>query len=246
MTAAYRQGFLAKLAEGSKTDEAYSDEKLMSWMKEKGMVPAKSTVKKNPGVKKPGTYTEEEKKEAFARGFAQKCAEMGVDPNELLKVAVMPMLGVQQHMPVSKPRKFTKDEESQIAEGQSQWLPQIFQSYKTPVPKMMASPAKTALILGLLGAGVGGGLGAAVGSDGGYDAMGGIGGGVLGAGIGGLGGGLLGYFGRRAGNETLEDLMSRYPVGATKRDIMSDPVYQADLNRQALMAAGAAAGGGRY
>lgn len=36
--------------------------------------------------------------------------------------------------------------------------------------------------------------------------------------------------------------MRRLPAGATIRDLEADPTYQADLNRTAMMAAGA----GRY
>lgn len=45
--------------------------------------------------------------------------------------------------------------------------------------------------------------------------------------------GTLGFINRRQSNENILDLMSRLPEASTKRDLLSDPVYQADLQRKA-------------
>ena len=70
---------------------------------------------------------------------------------------------------------------------------------------------------------------------------------AIGAGIGGLGLGglaaLLTYFGRKQRNEDVEDLMSRLPEGATRREMLSDPVYQRDLDRAHMAMMGGRSGG---
>ena len=107
MTAAYRQGFLAKLAEADKAEEKgpwydrdkpNRNKKLKAFLTERKMVPA-----------------EEEKKEAFAIGFINKLAEAGVDTKEnLLKLAAddsswlgryLAMKGIQGQMAIEKPWK---------------------------------------------------------------------------------------------------------------------------------------------
>ena len=135
----------------------------------------------------------------------------------------MPQVALQQYAPVGQRRELTGEERANIALGESRWFPQIFQSHGTPAHKLMSSPGKGAVIGALGGAGAGSMLGAMLAGSG------------EGAAIGGLGGaglmGLIGYFSRRARNEALKDLMSRLPEGATKRDIRSDPVVQADEQR---------------
>jgi hypothetical protein len=45
---------------------------------------------------------------------------------------------------------------------------------------------------------------------------------LFGAGL----GGLLGYKKRESSNQTIEDIKRRFPEGATRRDVMSDPLYE--------------------
>jgi hypothetical protein len=56
-------------------------------------------------------------------------------------------------------------------------------------------------------------------------------GGGIGAGLGALGGGLMGYYGRQAKNEGLEEMISRSGNNPTLRDYYSDPLYQAEQDR---------------
>jgi hypothetical protein len=135
-------------------------------------------------------------------------------------------VNAQRYSPQMAKREFSPSEREDIEEGQSRAMPTIFQNYGTPVSEMMASPLKQSLIAGVPAAL----LGAVAGH-----ALGGKNPG-LGAAIGGLGaGGVAGlarYFGQQNTNEGLEELMRRLPEGATKRDLLADPAYQADLDRR--------------
>lgn len=131
----------------------------------------------------------------------------------------------QQFSPqMNRRTKFTPAEESALQEGKSRWLPRIFQSYATPATELMSSPGKGALMSGLTATGVGALLGGLSGKPGL--------GAALGAGVG-IPLAAMSYFGRRQRNEDIEELMRRLPAGATKRDVLADPVYQKDLDRKA-------------
>lgn len=157
--------------------------------------------------------------------------------------AASPYEGMQQHSlykhaPIGKKRELSPEEKAEIEEGQSRWMPEIFQSYATKPKDMMASPGKQSLLYGLggglAGAGLGGMAGAAI-------SQGGAGGtpnpntAALGAMIGALGVGgtsaLLSYLSQDAKNKGLVDQIQRLPRGATKRDLLSDPVYNEDQYR---------------
>jgi hypothetical protein len=157
-------------------------------------------------------------------------------------------VGFQEYLPVQDQRELSETEKKRIEKAQSNWFPKIFESYQTPLPQMMSSPGRAAILAGLLGgtagAGMGGLAGAAFGSEAGRPGLGaGIGAGLGGLGLGGLTA-LTAYFGRRQENEDLEDLMTRLPEGATKRDMLSDPVVQKDLERQIFMRSRNFGGGG--
>lgn len=146
-------------------------------------------------------------------------------------------LAVQENMPVAERRDITEEDKKKMQAGESRWFPRIFSSYGTPAQELLSSPAKGALLHGLGGALAGSLGGAALGSrlpDTNLDK-------ILGASlIGGLGlGGLTGiggYFSRKAQNEGIKDLMLRLPQGATKRDLLSDPVYNRDESMRKLRA----------
>ena len=70
------------------------------------------------------------------------------------------------------------------------------------------------------------------------DPGGALAGSAPGALIGALLAGLPSYFSRKAKNEDIKDLMTRMPRGATKRDMLTDPAYQADLMRQSMQGGG--------
>jgi len=139
----------------------------------------------------------------------------------------------QHYSPQMSKRKLTEDEQSAVSEGENRWLPTMFQNYGTPVSEMMASPLKMSLLtgvpVGLIVAGL-----AARGNmsptAAGQPALTGL--------AAGLGGGLGMYWHQQSRNTGLKELMTRLPEGATKRDLLADPAYQADLDRKNnLMAA---------
>ena len=129
---------------------------------------------------------------------------------------------------ISAQRELSPEEESSLAAGKKRWLPRIFQSYGTPIPELMASPAKTGLIFGLPAGLIGAGIGSAFGG-----ALANRNNSTTGALIGGLGLGgaaaILASMHRDAQNEGLEELMRRLPENAAKRDLISDPQYQKDF-----------------
>ncbi len=140
-------------------------------------------------------------------------------------------LAVQSFMPTGGRRELSQPERDLVDKGKSRWMPRIFPSYATPAHELMASPLKQSLLWGLPAATLGG-LATA-----GYASQAGLGNPVAG-GLGALGalgiGGLTALITAKmqnASNEDVEELMRRLPPGATRRDLMSDPVYQADMNR---------------
>jgi hypothetical protein len=141
----------------------------------------------------------------------------------------MDRVAVQQFTPIQEKRDISPQEAQQVAMNTStRWWPKLYASYGTPLPELMADPTKSGIISGGLGALGGSLLGLAW--SGGRP--------LLGAGIGaallGIGGAITGFFARRQQNENIMDLMRRLPEGATRRDLLSDPAYQAELNRQAM------------
>lgn len=140
----------------------------------------------------------------------------------------------QPWMPVQDRRKLTPEEERAIEEGENRWLPAIFQNYGTPVPHLMSSPAKGAILAGLLGALGTGGLWSLLRPeilDSAAEqklSSSGLSPAVLSALIsllGGSGAAAWTYFSRQAHNAGLRDMMQRLPENPTLRDLMSDPVY---------------------
>lgn len=151
--------------------------------------------------------------------------------------------GAQQYLPVNNKRKLTEPEQADIQAGLHQWTPRWGAGYSTPMTKLLGDPTKGAVILG----GFMGAIGAIPGiivalvnrtvkeaseksELAGLAAMLVAIGGIFMATV----GATLGYFGRRQENENILDILPRYAPGATKRDLLSDPVYQADLKRAAM------------
>ena len=128
------------------------------------------------------------------------------------------------------------DEEKEIAEGKSQWLPKILQHEDTPIPRMMASPAKSGLIQALIGALAGGAAGAGIGygadrlrpgADSSMPLMM-----ALGAGTVALGMGLHKVKEQSADNAHKEEAIRRLPPHSTKRDYTnSEMLLDAMKNR---------------
>jgi hypothetical protein len=149
---------------------------------------------------------------------------------------------LQSYLPVGEKRQLSPEEEARIEARKGAILPKIFKSLKDNPEADIHSPWTMATLLGVLGAGGGGllgaGLGGAIGNKADNPDIGAGIGGALGAGLGGLAGGAIGYHGTNASNENVEEMMSRLPEGAKRRDMESDPVYQAQQERKnRLMAA---------
>lgn len=133
-------------------------------------------------------------------------------------------VAMQQFMPlVARRHNFSPDEQRDIQDGQSQWFPRLFKSLADSPAVDMMSPGRAALMAGLGGGSlVGLGLHAAGVSPKGV-AGGALGSGALAA--------LAAHFATRAHNNTVEETMRRIPEGGTRRDVLSDPVLQAEMNR---------------
>ena len=140
--------------------------------------------------------------------------------------------GVQNYLPIAETRPLATEERAEVQRGLSRWWPKIGAGYATPMSELLASPTKS----GILNAGLLGALGSLFGLTARHSGIAAIGGG-----IGAILGGITGFINRRQQNENIIDLMRRFPEGATKRDMLSDPVYQSDLNRSAMAHSG---GGG--
>lgn len=143
--------------------------------------------------------------------------------------------GVQQYLPISEKRQMDSQEDVNIQTGLKQWWPKIGAGYATPMHELLANPYKSAAISALFLGALAGLAGFAMLQPRRLFALAGL---VLGSFI----GAFSGYINRRQQNENILDLMQRFPQGATKRDMLSDPVYQSDLNRAAT--ARASGGGG--
>lgn len=156
---------------------------------------------------------------------------------------------VQTYAPIAKRRELSPVEEQLSDRESRKVIPKIFQTKSDPIPVRMSSPGVASGALGTIGAALGGlagglvgsGVDAARGSDGEKGNTYAIAGAATGATVLGSLFGLLGYHGKRQSNENLREAMRRLPEGATIRDLESDPVYQRNLDRMALIAA---AGGG--
>jgi hypothetical protein len=141
----------------------------------------------------------------------------------------------QNFMPAVKRRELDDDEQAMVARESKKWFPKIIRSEGDTLAADLSSPGKTALMTGGLGAlfgGAGGGLvGGNIGTAFGNPLLGaGVGAGVGLLGGGGIGG-LLGYLGREAANNTIQERMRNMPKGATRFMLESDPRIQAKLER---------------
>lgn len=154
-------------------------------------------------------------------------------------------IALQQNLPISERRQATDQDKKLMEAGESRWFPRIFSSYGTPAHELLSSPGKGAILHGLGGALLGSLGGALLGSNLGGAALGSntlkdpnlnkiLGAALIGGlGFGGLGS-IGGYYSRKANNEGIKDLMLRLPYGATKRDLLSDSVYNRDETMRRL------------
>ena len=151
--------------------------------------------------------------------FGQKIAAVSRFYNDA------PSVNIQNFAPQLRKREFSREELADIEAGKDRWLPDILQNYGTPVTNMLASPLKTGLISAVPGALGGAVIGGGLGQNSG---LGSLLGALAGAGI----TGTAGYLYRQNKNDGLIDMLGRLPEQATQRDLLSDPAYQADLDRK--------------
>ena len=152
------------------------------------------------------------------------------------EAARVSQLQLQSYMPQGDKRKLTNKELKDIEDKSSRILPTIFTSNATPITEAMYSPGTSAVLMGLLGGGLGAGTGLLANQalSGGnssdwapHTPLAALLGGLAGAGI----GGISGYFGGKARNEGYADAMTRLPVDATMRDYYGDPLIQKEIDR---------------
>ena len=142
-------------------------------------------------------------------------APLGGPLGKQANMASVPSRMLSRMIPTTDRRGLDEDEMKDIDEGESRWLPKLFQNAGTPVHELMSSPLKGGLLAGGLGAAGGGGLGAVLGSMLGHKSEGAL----IGAGLGGV---LMGgheAYRRHEKNEELAESMHRMPKGATKQDL---------------------------
>ncbi len=163
----------------------------------------------------------------------------------------MSAYAMQRYAPISKKRQLTPDEQYEIDERLRTIIPTIFENDGMQASKKINSPLLRTLAAGLTGGAVGTaagfGIGGLVGASSGNTTV--SDGAQTGATIGGLTGagllGLIGYLSKKQENENIIDGISRLPEGHTTiRDFNSDPVRQAELDREARIHAAMLMSGG--
>jgi hypothetical protein len=137
-------------------------------------------------------------------------------------------VGTQQYMPINQKRQLTPQEQKEIEKRKKSW-PSWYTSYATPATGLIASPFKSGIV-STIGTALLGGLTGLIFT---LESRSRLTYALIGAGIGAVLGFFIGPLNRKKKNEDIIDLMQRLPEGASKRDILSDPVYQADLTRKA-------------
>ena len=148
-------------------------------------------------------------------------------------------VGVQNYLPVTKKRDLGPDEKADVQSNLNNWLPTLFPGYGTKASELLASPVKIGALSGtftggLLGS-IAGGLHALATHGDATGITAAIGASV--AAVSGIFAGVMSYFHRDQENNNLVDLIKRLPPGATKRDLLSDPVYQQDQQLARIQAA---------
>ncbi|RTL07588.1 hypothetical protein EKK58_00005, partial [Candidatus Dependentiae bacterium] len=152
--------------------------------------------------------------EAFLIGFV-KAAYEGASRLEM-----------NQFAPIAR-RGLSEGEKQQINVAKQKPLRKIFTSTADPLTADMSSPAWA----GGIGAGLGGLGGGAFGlmAGGEEHPLAGL---LIGALAGGGLGGVIGYKGRQATNDSIEEAMRKLPEGATRDDYLRDPRIQAEMERE--------------
>lgn len=169
----------------------------------------------------------------------------------------LPTLQVQNQLfaPIAPRRELNADEKRRINKGLKRLFPKFRPGDSTPLTELLANPVKRALLRGAVLGAVGSFAGGATAeyltlfpsldrafirptqlvfgarSPVRHQPL------ILGAAVAGIAVGLrgavTGYLNRRRANEDILDLMARAPEGATRRDLLSDPVRQQQLNQDA-------------
>lgn len=159
-------------------------------------------------------------------GLRWYAPEVTLPAHPMTKSARPSVVHMQQYMPlVGRRTRFTPQEQAAIDENKRNWFPEMFTSSADSPAVDMHSPGKAALMAGLLGGGAGL-LGASAFDTSPQTKA------VAGAGLGTLAA-VMAYLKTRANNDSVEESMRRIPANGTRRDVESDPVYQANLDRLA-------------
>lgn len=172
--------------------------------------------------------------------IANKTIEEGVKLSAVAIPAGYAGITHQQYMPLYNRRDLSGAELSDIESASEKIMPKIFKSKADPLTADMSSPMWSALGGGLVGSMLGGVAGSVIAPRSAAEYVSG-----LGAGIGGIAGAVIAAKRRQAKNQTLIEQMRRLPPGAVRRDLESDPAYQAELERNARIRAATIARG-RY
>lgn len=136
------------------------------------------------------------------------------------------MVSLQQFMPITNRRqRFTPQEQEQIDSNSSNWFPSVFRSSADSPAVDMHSPSKAALMAALAGGGAGYYGSEMFKASPVTKMLATSGGAILPA--------IIAYMSTQANNDDVVERMRRIPPDGTRRDVESDPVYQAELNRQA-------------
>lgn len=154
--------------------------------------------------------------------------EQGVtlSAHSMTKLARPSVVHMQQYMPlVGRRSRFTPQEQETIDANKRNWFPKMFTSSADSPAVDMHSPGKAALMAGLLGGGAGLMGASALDASPQTKVVAGTGLGTLAA--------IVAYLKTRANNDSVEESMRRIPANGTRRDVESDPVYQANLDRLA-------------
>jgi hypothetical protein len=165
-------------------------------------------------------------KKSYTQGYLHKEAENAYGN---------PGYNIHRYTPINKRRELSPVEEAEIERAKGKILPKIFKHKADPIHADMYSPLTDTAVGGLFGAGAGGLLGAQLGGAAGHPGRGA----AIGASLGALLLGIIAYNRRAAKNMDLEEMTRRLPEGALRRDMHSDPVYQAEMDRNNMMAAAA-------
>lgn len=142
----------------------------------------------------------------------------------------------QEHFSGGRRSRLTRKEDEAVADGRSQWIPQIVVTDEDSPAVQMSSPGKGALGAGLAGALAGGGAGLGLGAlAGGGNEKGKAMGAALGALVGGGSAAFKVYADRKKRNAEILETMRRLAPNAVMRDMEADQIFESEVRRRSRM-----------